>query len=277
MARKAKRRSSKQSEAAPRIRLVPLDCIRPEEGLGRKRDRAGHEELSRSISRFGVLTPITVRPTDDGSGDYLLVKGQGRTLACKQLGLTKIPALVVEGSFSETEKVQQFLVENVARLKMKPVDRALLIAHARASGEETRTLAERFGVSATTVRKLESQIDGASDAEIAALRRGDVTLAMQGVIARVVPSDEREDVVNVVAGSRLTSVDLQSLLLALGWQKLVNLGEDHRESRLALLEWACKRLSEIPRGSFRSRVAQLAADLPDALRQASNTQKEDAG
>lgn len=277
MAGKAKRQSGKSSAAAPRIRMVPLDRIRPEEGLGRKRERAGHEELARSISRFGVLTPITVRPAEDGSGDYLLVKGQGRTLACKHLGLAKIPALVVEGSFSETQKVQQFLVENVARLKMKPVDRALLIAHARASGEETRALAERFGVSATTVRKLESQLGGASDAEIAALRRGDVTLAMQAVIARLVPSDERDAVINVVAGSRLTSVDLQSLLLALGWQKLVNLGEDHRKSRLALLAWACKRLAEIPRGSFRSRVAQMAADLPDVVSEPTPLQKEGVG
>jgi transposase-like protein len=189
------------------------------------------------------------------------------------LGFKKIPAVVVQGSFSETEKVQQFLVENVARLKMKPVDRALLIAHARASGEETKSLAKRFGVSATTVRKLESQLGGASDAEIAALRRGDVTLAMQSVIARVVRDDEREHVVNVVAGSRLTSVDLQTLLLALGWQKLMKLGKSHRESRMALLEWACARLAEIPKGSFKSRMAQLAVDLPDALDQSTRLRR----
>ena len=102
-----------------KIRDIPVGLIRPEEGLGRKRDRGGHKELQRSIQQFGVLTPITVRPAAaDGSGEYLLIKGQGRTLACSLLGIKSIPAIVVDDAYAETEKVQQFLVENVARLKM---------------------------------------------------------------------------------------------------------------------------------------------------------------
>src|SRR2546430_114146 len=115
----------------PRIQKVPVAKIRPEDGLGRKRDREGHRELRRSIEQFGVLTPVTVRVAPDGSGDYLLIKGQGRTLACRLLGIRKIPALLVEDDFAETEKGQQFLVENVARLRMRPIDRARLIARAR--------------------------------------------------------------------------------------------------------------------------------------------------
>ena len=41
------------------------------------------------------------------------------------LGIDQIPAIVQRGGSVENEKVQQFLVENVARLRMKPVDRAL--------------------------------------------------------------------------------------------------------------------------------------------------------
>ena len=109
-----------------RIRDIRVALIRPEEGLGRKRDREGHKELQRSIQQFGVLTPITVRPAPDDSGEYLLIKGQGRTLACSLLGLKSIPAIVVDDAYAETEKVQQFLVENVARLKMRPIDRLAL-------------------------------------------------------------------------------------------------------------------------------------------------------
>ena len=144
-----------------RIQQVQVDRIRPEEGLGRKRDRDGHQELCRSIEQFGVLTPITVRRAPDNTRDFLLIKGQGRTLACRILGIDKIPAIVVSDQFAETEKVQQFLVENVARLKMRSIDRFLLIAHARQTGEETTDIAARFGVSATTVRRLETQLDGA--------------------------------------------------------------------------------------------------------------------
>src|SRR4051812_48031659 len=147
-------------------------------------DRDGHRELQRSIEQFGVLTPITVRPAPDGSGDFLLVKGQGRTLACRLLGVETIPAIVVDDTYAETEKVQQFLVENVARLRMRPVDRALLIQRARQEGEETSAIAHRFGVSPSTVRRLLAQLDGATSSEVEALRAGDVSLAMHAAIAR---------------------------------------------------------------------------------------------
>lgn len=128
-----------------RVELISVERIRPEEGLDRKRDREGHRELCRSIQQFGVLTPITVRRAPDGSDEYLLVKGQGRTLACRLLHLDKIPAVIVADEFADDEKVQQFLVENVARLRMRPIDRALLVARARGVGEETSAVAARFG------------------------------------------------------------------------------------------------------------------------------------
>ena len=94
------------------VRNVVVSRIRPEAGLDRKRDRDGHRELQRSIQQFGVLTPITVRFAPDNTGDLLLIKGQGRTLACRLLGIEKIPAIVVDDQFADTEKVRQFLVEN---------------------------------------------------------------------------------------------------------------------------------------------------------------------
>src|SRR5689334_2624177 len=101
--------ASRSKEPTDKLEVVaiPVDKIRPEDGLGRKRDRDGHRDLRRSIEQFGVLTPITVRPAPDGSGDYLLIKGQGRTLACQMLGMATIPGIVV--SEADEEKVQQFL------------------------------------------------------------------------------------------------------------------------------------------------------------------------
>src|SRR5690606_17232905 len=104
----------------------------------------------------------------DGSDDFLLIKGQGRTLACRMLGIEFIPAHVIE-SYDEIEKVQQFLVENVARLKMRPVDRALLSHRAREDGEEPRDIALRFGVTPISVRRLVAQLDGVSPSEVKAL------------------------------------------------------------------------------------------------------------
>lgn len=257
--------AGRRQKARPRLRQIPVGRIRPEEGLGRKRDREGHRELCRSIEQFGVLTPITVRSAPDGSEDYLLIKGQGRTLACRMLGIDKIPALVVDADYAETEKVQQFLVENVARMKMSAADRALLISHARGQGEETAVVAKRFGVTAATVRRLEGQLDGASSGEVAALRAGDLNLALHAIIAKHVAPEERAGVIERVAPHGIAAKEMDVLLQAIGWKVLVELGPGYSDQRFRLLEWACRALAAMPRGSTRERLRQLAAQLPLAL------------
>lgn len=247
---------------ALRVQQVPVVRIRPEDGLDRKRDRDGHRELQRSIEQFGVLTPITVRPAPDDTGDYLLIKGQGRTLACRLLGIETIPAIVVDDRFADNQKVQQFLVENVARLRMSPVDRALLISRARQDGEETVAVARRFGVTPATVRRLEAQLDGASNGEVAALRSGKVNLALHAVIARHVDTEERADVVSEIAKHSVRTKEIETLFIAVGWRELVKLGPDRRGERLLLLNWACKTLADLPTGSVKERLHQLALKLP---------------
>lgn len=255
----------KQTDAGQRLQEVPVEHIRPEEGLARQRDREGHRELCRSIEQFGVLTPITVRLAPDGSGDYLLIKGQGRTLACRLLGLPTIPAIVVDETEAGREKVQQFLVENVARLRMAAVDRALLIARARRDGEETTDIANRFGVTPATVRRLDAQLDGASSGEVAALRAGEVNLSVHAAIAKHMPADERAEVTSRVGGYGIRANEMDALLRALNYRALLALGPDHRVQRVALLVWSVKTLATLPRSNPRDRIRQLAALMPAAL------------
>ncbi len=247
------------------VRDIPVAKIRAEEGLGRRRDRDGHRELRKSIAQFGVLTPVTVRIAPDDAGDYLLIKGQGRTLACEMLGLETIPAVVVDDDFPEDEKVQQFLVENVARLRMRPVDRALLISRARQQGEETVDVAHRFGVTPATVRRLQAQLDGATKTEVAALKNGTVNLALHAVISRHVNSAERADVVGEIAKHSLRSREIDALFRALGWEKLSELGSEYRVARLLLIAWACRELSYLDKGTVSDRLNHLAERLPLSL------------
>ncbi|WP_298795982.1 ParB/RepB/Spo0J family partition protein [Pseudonocardia sp. 73-21] len=247
---------------ALRVQSIPVARIRAEDGLDRKRDREGHRELQRSIERFGVLTPITVRAADDGSDDFLLIKGQGRTLACQILGMEEVPAIIVDNTFATDEKVQQFLVENVARLRMRPVDRALLIAHARQDGEETSSVAGRFGVSAATVRRLEAQLDGATRREVSALRDGTVNLALHAVIARHVALEERSDIVAEIAKHSLRTKEVDELFKALGWRRLADLGPKYGVERLLLISWACNELAKMDSDDPAERLDLLAERLP---------------
>jgi transposase-like protein len=183
-------------------------------------------------------------------------------LACRLLAIQKIPALIVDDRYAETEKVQQFLVENVARLRLGATDRALLIAHARRQGEETTQVAKRFGVSPATVRRLEAQLDGASTREVAALRAGDLNLALHAVIAKHVPAKERAEVIQRIAPHRIWASEMDSLLTALDWHALAELGPTYRGQRFALLEWSCQTLASLPRAQPWERIGQLALQMP---------------
>ncbi len=55
-------------------------------------DDADLNALVRSISRYGVIEPIIVRPTQDG--DYELIVGRRRFEACVRLGFTSISSIV---------------------------------------------------------------------------------------------------------------------------------------------------------------------------------------
>lgn len=253
------------------VRDVLVGRIRPEDGLGRKRDREGHRDLQRSIQQFGVLTPITVRPAPDGSGDFLLIKGQGRTLACRLLGIETIPAVVVDDAYAEAEKVQQFLVENVARLKMRPVDRALLIKRARQDGEETSAIASRFGVAPSTVRRLLAQLSGATSREVESLESGDVSLAMHAVIARHVDHSDRAAILDVISGLKLKTKEVEALFVALGWPQLTAMGDSQFGYRITLFHWACNSLVELPAGTLKDRFRQLAMGFPSALEKKGNS------
>ena len=149
---------------------------------------------------------------------------------------------------------------------MRPLDRALLISRARREGEETADVAKRFGVSSSTVRRLESQLDGATSGEVRALRNNNVNLSLHAVIARhVQSSSERAAVIEAIAPSGIRASDLEVLLGAVGWNELTKLGARHRHQRVNVLRWACEGFVAPPKTTVNDRIRRLAIQLPLVL------------
>src|SRR5688572_13012075 len=80
--------------------------------FARSRDKQGFDSLVDSISRIGLIIPITVQKKDD---QYQLIKGQGRLEAYKELKLPKIKAFVLDQEVAEKKKIENWLVENAVR------------------------------------------------------------------------------------------------------------------------------------------------------------------
>ena len=71
-----------------KIEYVELDKLKPYEKNARKHQEADLSTIKASISEFGMSDPIGVW----GKGN-IIVEGHGRYLACKELGIDKVPVI----------------------------------------------------------------------------------------------------------------------------------------------------------------------------------------
>ncbi len=77
-------------------------------------------ELAESIKQRGVLQPILVTPSADGT--YEIIAGERRWRAAQRAGLTTIPAVVK--SAPENERFEMALIENIQREDLNPLEQA---------------------------------------------------------------------------------------------------------------------------------------------------------
>lgn len=78
------------------------------------------EELVQSIEANGVLTPVLVRPDDEGT--YEMISGHRRLHAAKRAGLSVIPAIVKE--MTDDEATICMVDSNVQREEILPSEKA---------------------------------------------------------------------------------------------------------------------------------------------------------
>ncbi len=128
-------------------------------------------ELASSIKEHGVVQPILVRKTEEGS--YEIVAGERRWRACKKLGIKNIPAIVKELDEKETTEIA--LIENIQREDLNPIEEA----------SAYRTLIDKFGL---TQEQLSNRIGKsrpfiANTLRLLALPKGLRDLVSQGKIS----------------------------------------------------------------------------------------------
>ena len=101
------------------VRLNPLD-IQPNNL--QPRDVFDDKELQglvESIKKHGVLQPVLVKPLQHG---YMLIAGERRWRAAKQIGMKEIPAIVRQ--VDDTNSLEIALVENIQRESLNPMEKA---------------------------------------------------------------------------------------------------------------------------------------------------------
>lgn len=102
-----------------RIESIPLKKVKPNRLNPRSEFRKeALDQLADSISLFGLLQPVVVRPSN---GVFEVVVGERRYRAAQQAGLDEIPAVIRE--YSDEEVLELNLVENLHREDLTAIER----------------------------------------------------------------------------------------------------------------------------------------------------------
>ena len=104
-------------------------------------------ELADSIKQFGLIQPLIVQKQDDY---YEIIAGERRWRAAKLAGLKEVPVIIK--NYTEQERVEIALIENIQREDLNPIEEALAFRRLLTEFElKQDELAERVSKSRTAV------------------------------------------------------------------------------------------------------------------------------
>jgi len=140
---------------------VPVNAIAPNPKQPRTHfDDDALTGLAASIREVGILQPLVVRQTADGT--YELIAGERRLRAAKAAGLATVPIVLRDSD--DTDLLRDALIENIHREDLNPIEQAEAFkALLGELGLKQEELADRVGVSrshiANTIRLLGLPLD----------------------------------------------------------------------------------------------------------------------
>lgn len=109
--------------ASGSVPMIEIAKIRPNPFQPRADfDKQALDELKESIRQKGVIQAVTVRKAGDGM--FELISGERRIRASTELGLTTIPAYILEVKTNE-EMLELALIENLQREHLNPIEIAI--------------------------------------------------------------------------------------------------------------------------------------------------------
>ena len=141
--------AKKLEDTGTKVVEIDVSCIRRNENQPRKNfPKESLVELTNSILSHGVLQPLIVREVADNL--YQIVAGERRYRAACDAGLKTVPCIV--RSFSELEKMEVALIENIQREDLNPVEEAKAYRYLSAeAGLTQEQIGKKVGKATSTI------------------------------------------------------------------------------------------------------------------------------
>lgn len=115
----AKTAPSGEKVSADEVRQVPVAAVTPNPHQPRQNfDETELAGMTASVKEYGILQPLVA--SESSPGKYQLIAGERRLRAAKAAGLATVPVIV--RSFSEQQKMELALIENIQRHDLNPIE-----------------------------------------------------------------------------------------------------------------------------------------------------------
>ncbi|MGV8982476.1 ParB/RepB/Spo0J family partition protein [Clostridium sp.] len=109
-------------EDSSMVLKISMNLIKANKDQPRKSfDPERISELAQSIKEHGVIQPIIVNKEEDDT--YTVVAGERRFRAAKSIGLSDIPAIIM--NIDDKEVLEISLIENIQREDLNPIEEAI--------------------------------------------------------------------------------------------------------------------------------------------------------
>ena len=141
-------------------RNIPLCELHPfKDHPCKVEDNVEMDALCESIAKSGLLSPIVVRPRDEGG--YEIISGHRRFRAYQRLGITEIPSTVC--NMTDEEAIVAMVDANLHRDHILPSEKAfaykMKLDAIKRQGERTDLTSAQFGQRLTSVEKIAAESD----------------------------------------------------------------------------------------------------------------------
>ena len=194
-----------------RVVLIPVDSIYPNPDQPRRVfDPEKINELAASIGQYGLLQPITVQQFERNT--YQLVAGERRLLACRQLEMEEIPAIVTQ--MKKEDSAALALIENIQRCALNYFEEAQAIENLMEMlGVTQQVIAGRLGKTQSTVANKLRLLKYPPTIQEKLLQRG-LTERHARALLPLLGTDKLEPALEMVAGKEMTVSQTEQYVVA---------------------------------------------------------------
>lgn len=191
-----------------KLKDINVNLIQPNPDQPRTNfDKEKLDELSESIKKDGVLQPILVRETKDGT--YQIVAGERRWQASKLADLKTIPAIITD--IDDDKALELALIENIQRDDLNPIEEAYAYKRLMDKLNITQTqLASMMSKGRSTITNVMRLLD-LSEKTQEAVFNGEMTAGHARAVLSVPTSTGQEKLTKKIIEEKLTVRDTESL------------------------------------------------------------------